>query len=182
MTVYAVCKTGKEANTFVAHPNAEEARRTGNGFSIVTTAADLSDKRLYPTRLLVDIYNKNVIKQIAKFRDRATAEKKVFDLFRSVKVTPSFADLEETVDPTKEVKAPSAKGRPTGFVGKSFKATLKQNPRRAGTISHKWYELIMENPGISYEKLKEHYGSEDFTRHLRHDIRLGRIETLEKGQ
>ncbi|MAE81423.1 MAG: hypothetical protein CMB80_01715 [Flammeovirgaceae bacterium] len=141
MTVYAVCRTGKGANTFVAHPDVKAARSSGNGFNVVGTKKDLSDKRSFPTSFLVDIYNKNALRKITKFRDRATAEKKVFELL-------SQQQVEEHVE--KNNKVPTDKKRV--FNGKVIRATTRgKNPRREGTHAFDSMQILLDKGPMKYE-------------------------------
>ena len=157
MTVYAVCRTGKGANTFVAHSDVREARNAGNGFHIVKTKKDLSDKRIFPTSFLVDIYNKNASKNITKFRDRATAEKKVFEIL--------------TQHPVEKNNNASANKKRI-FNGKIIRVTTRgKNPRREGTHAFDSMQILLDHNGpMQYEDFIEAGGRRpDFYYDLKHN-------------
>jgi hypothetical protein len=146
MTVYAVYSSGKEANTFVAHPDVKTANNSGNGFHLVETQRDLNDKRQFPTSFLVDIYNKNAPAKIVKFRDRATAEKRVFELLSQHIVEEHI--VEEHI--VEEHKATTDKKR--AFKGKVIRATTNgKNPRREGTNAFNSMQILLDKGPMKYE-------------------------------
>lgn len=165
MTVYAVFCQGKERKSpkVVAHPSVQEARNSGNGFALVKTQEDLSDTNIFPTGVLVDIYNSTAEKKIAKFRDRTTAEKRTFKTISSFKAKDS-----------------SNAGRNSKYIDCKFEAVSKDNPRRKGTHGWKFYEFIVSNPRISYKDIASKWGAAKFTHHLSHDISAGNIKVIKQ--
>ena len=141
MRVYGLTTSGKPK--FVVYESAEAARRSGNGYSIVKKAEDLSDLRAFPTRVLVNFYNQTAERKVTKFRDRATAERKVFQML-SEQVAVTETDEQE---PTQEVK-----GKRNSFKGKMIEAICQENPRRAGTAAFRSMQILIDANGpISYE-------------------------------
>jgi hypothetical protein len=151
MSVYAVTTSGKPK--FAVYESAEVARQSGNGYSIVEKAEDLSDLRAFPTGVLVNLYNQKAERKVTKFRDRATAERKVFQM-----LSEQVADSVEQ-EPTQEVKS-----KRVSFKGKTIEA-CQENPRRAGTAAFKSMQILMDANGpISYEDFLEAGGRrQDFS-------------------
>ena len=136
-TVYGLYRTGKEAPKVEVFASAEIARNSGNGFVLVKEQDCLTDVRLFPTGFLVDIYNTKAERKISKFRDRATAESRVWKMLTEVE------EGEEVVETKQEKKATVARG---AFKGQMVKAVGESNPRRRGT--HGWHSWnILKNNG-----------------------------------
>ena len=47
------------------------------------------------------------------------------------------------------------KTRPESLKGKQLFSTCNENPRRAGKKGHASHQIIMDNPGITYEDFRE---------------------------
>jgi len=146
MRVYGLTTSGKPK--FAVYESAEVARRSGNGYSIVEKAADLSDLRTFPTRVLVNLYNQTAERKVTKFRDRATAERKVFQMLSEQVADPVETESETNEqEPTQEVK-----DKRISFKGKMIEAVCQENPRRAGTGGFKSMQILIDANGpISYE-------------------------------
>ena len=189
MTVYAVSTTGKNAPMVTGFSSEKEARNSGNGFNLVSSPTDLR-KSIFKTSDLVDIYNLNSERKIQKFRDRSTAEKRVWESFSSIEIS-NFLTVEEAQDTglIGDIKVEKPKGRPQSTYGKdtSFtapdrlstnKMSLKyNNPRRKGTHGWKFMGLILKNPGITLEQIQKFYKptGEKFMHHLKWDVEHGNI-------
>jgi len=152
-TVYGLYRTGKEAPKFEAFASAEIARKSGNGFNIVKEQDCLADTRLFPTGFLVDIYNTKAERKISKFRDRATAESRVWKMLTDqeapqVEETVDAAeDSKQYMDAKKKEKSSSSPRRV--FKGQMVKALGASNPRRKGTNAwHSWNILKQNGPMI----------------------------------
>jgi hypothetical protein len=163
MSVYAVTTSGKPK--FAVYASAEVARKSGNGHSIVETVEDLSDLRAFPTRVLVNLYNQAAARKVTKFRDRATAERKVFQML-SEQVAETETDEQE---PTQAVK-----GKRMSFKGMMIEAACQENPRRAGTGGFKSMQILIDANGpISFEDFLEAGGRKvDFAWDLKYDSRV----------
>ena len=168
-TVYGLYRTGKEAPKFEIFGSKEIARNSGSGFSIVEGRNCLSNISLFPTSFLVEIYNLKADRKIAKFRDRETAESRVWKMLSDQTNEPVEADAE----PSKELnlKRPS-------FKGKMITALCKENPRRVGTGGFKSMQILIDAGGpISYEKFLEAGGRrQDFAWDLKYD---GRVQIVD---
>jgi hypothetical protein len=179
MTVYAVFTTGKNSPMVTGFSSEKEAHNSGNGFNLVSTPTDLR-KSIFKTSDLVDIYNLNSERKIQKFRDRATAEKRVWESFSSVKVNSDLPKVESEPKAEKP-KAEKPKGRPKQniFKGAKFVANASdkgKNPRRSGTHGWRFMDLIIKNPGISFQRIQESYfPGEKFMHHLKWDLDHGNI-------
>ena len=169
MRVYGLTTSGKPK--FAVYESAEVARRSGNGYSIVEKAADLSDLRTFPTRVLVNLYNQTAERKVTKFRDRATAERKVFQMLSEQVADPVESETNEQ-EPTQEVK-----GKRNSFKGKMIEAACQENPRRAGTGGFKSMQILIDANGpISFEDFLEAGGRRiDFAWDLKYD---GRVKVL----
>lgn len=166
MSVYAVTTSGKPK--FAVYESAEVARQSGNGYSIVEKAGDLSDLRTFPTRVLVNLYNQTAERKVTKFRDRATAERKVFQMLSEQVADPVESETNEQ-EPTQEVK-----GKRISFKGKMIEAACQDNPRRAGTGGFKSMQILIDANGpISYEDFLEAGGRRiDLAWDLKYDNRV----------
>lgn len=183
MTVYAVFTTGKNSPMVTGFSSEKEARNSGNGFNLVSTPTDLR-KSIFKTSDLVDIYNLNSERKIQKFRDRATAEKRVWESFSSIEVS-NILTVEEAQDTglIGDTKAEDTKkGRPkkNTFKGAKFVANASdkgKNPRRARTHGWLFMDLIIKNPGITFEEIEKFYIKENakFMNHLKWDLEKNNI-------
>lgn len=50
---------------------------------------------------------------------------------------------------------PVASEKKSSYAGMTLTAKVKENPRKAGTIGRNSFQLILENPGIVFEKFRE---------------------------
>ena len=182
MTVYAVSTTGKNAPMVTGFSSEKEARNSGNGFNLVSSPTDLR-KSIFKTSDLVDIYNLNSERKIQKFRDRSTAEKRVWESFSSIEIS-NFLTVEEAQDTglIGDIKVEKPKGRPkqNSFKGAKFTANPSdkgKNPRRVGTHGWLFMDLITKNPGITFEEIQKFYIKENakFMNHLKWDLEKGNI-------
>ena len=105
---------------------------------------------------LVDFYNQHSgsTKVLAKFKDRATAEKRVSDLITAHNELVGTSSKKSAAK--KEAKASSSseessgrRGRPSSYSGKKLYPLVKDNPRREGTCGYKSFALITK--GMTYE-------------------------------
>ena len=182
-TVYGLYRTGKEAPSYKIFASEKDAQESGNAFSIVKSQSCLSDSRLFPTGFLVEIYNLNADRKVAKFRDRATAESRVWKMLTDQKdraITSPVNSVEITT-PSTEGKIKSRKS--SAFNGCRFKATVDENThRRKKSAGWPYFQIVLENPGISYDDLKSKYESLGLGRvepHIRHDLKREKIEVLD---
>jgi hypothetical protein len=148
MRVYAITTSGKPK--FAVYESAKVARQSGNGYSIVEKAEDLSDLRAFPTGVLVNLYNQTAERKITKFRDRATAERKVFQMLSEQVADPVENETDEQ-EPTQEVK-----GKRVSFKGEMIEAICQENPRRQGTGGWTSMQILIDANGpISFEDFLE---------------------------
>ena len=146
-TVYGLYRTGKEAPKVEVFASAEIARNSGNGFSIVKEQDCLADTRLFPTGFLVDIYNINAERKISKFRDRATAESRVWKMLTDQEA-PQVEEEAEVVETKKEKKSAAPR---RVFKGQMVKVVGGSNPRREGTNAWHSWNILKDNGPMLYD-------------------------------
>lgn len=129
---------------------------------------------------LVKFYNENSgsSKPITKFKDRATAEKRVNELIKAHNElaggnskTPAKTPKASKATATGAVKEKGERGRKSDGAGKTIHKLVKDNPRREGTRAWKVWELI--TPGMKYEDYMSKGGD---NRDLMHEVKRGRVE------
>ena len=151
-TVYGLYRTGKEAPKVEVFASAEIARNSGNGFSIVKEQDCLADTRLFPTGFLVDIYNINAERKISKFRDRATAESRVWKMLTDQEA-PQVDEETKTAE-TEDVEKPKTRKSSAKFKGRRIVAKVDSNPRTKKTgYGYRAMEVVLGagEGGILYE-------------------------------
>lgn len=67
------------------------------------------------------------------------------------------------------------RGKKSRYVGKTLRALVDSNPRRPSAAGHASFNIILENPGISYE---EFVASGGRLADLHWDVEKGRIEAV----
>tara|TARA_R100000315_G_C5235516_1_gene147380 strand:- start:5924 stop:6511 length:588 start_codon:yes stop_codon:yes gene_type:complete len=185
--VYAIYSTGPKAPTFKVFASEEEALNSGNGFNIVKDKTCLSDKRLFPTNTLVGLYNIKAERRISKFRDRETAESRVWKMLTEseCEVTMSDNTLEDFLSDV--FQKPKAKGskRARRFAKQDAKIKSAErrifkdkmvcvkegipNPRREGTHAHRSWEILKNNGPMLYQDFMAVGGRRpDFAYDLKH--------------
>jgi hypothetical protein len=148
------------------------------------------DIKKAPTGDLVKWYNENSgVKPIAKFKDRATAEKRCAELKQAVnELSNTNGGTKGAAKAAKAEKAPKAskKGETSEVNGKTRKSASSdktihraidpetkkpyENPRREGTHGHKSWSVIKD--GMSYADFIAAGGR---AVDLRHDVNQGRL-------
>jgi hypothetical protein len=137
--VYGLYRTGKEAPSYKIFASEKDAQESGNAFSIVKSQSCLSDSRLFPTGFLVEIYNLNADRKVAKFRDRATAESRVWKMLTDQKDAPI----------TNPIKSGEKSRRV--FKGQMVRVLTEHNPRRKDTWANFSWHLLKKNGPMLYE-------------------------------
>jgi|TARA_R110000824_G_scaffold16456_5_gene68195 hypothetical protein len=168
--VYGLYRTGKEAPNFKVFASEKDAMNSGNSFNIVKEQSCLSDVRLFPTGFLVDLYNLKAERKISKFRDRTTAEKRVWQMLIEQGMLANVETLlDQKDDKQTDEKAQhfakkdnqTDKPRKTRksrheYAGKIITTTCFQNPRKKKTGDGYFSMQLIINSmdssgGISYE-------------------------------
>lgn len=140
-TVYGLYRTGKEAPKFEIFESKEIAHNSGNGFSIVEDQSSLSNTSLFPTSFLVEIYNLKADRKIAKFRDRGTAESRVWKMLS-----------DQEAPQVNEVPEKKATAERRVFKGQMVRVSTGSNPRREGTHAWSSWDLLKTNGPMLYEE------------------------------
>lgn len=169
--VYGLYRTGKEAPNFKVFASEKDAMNSGNSFNIVKEQSCLNDVRLFPTGFLVDLYNLKAERKISKFRDRTTAEKRVWQMLIEQGMlanVETLLDQKDDKQPDEEAQHFAKKDNRTDkprkarksrdeYAGKMITTSCVQNPRKKKTgYGYRSMEIVlnaqMENAsGISYE-------------------------------
>jgi hypothetical protein len=161
-----------------AYPDAQTRLNAGNGAIPFDNETQLNESPLTLPQL-VELHNALAPNaQVGGFGDRAAAVKLTFALAEKTKVGAS-TDMGNGKKP----KAPKAEGesKPKGrakgtgtFNGHKLRAVPKENPRRPDSNGFKSFQIVLDNPGITYEAFIEKGGQ---PQNLRKDVSLGRIVT-----
>jgi hypothetical protein len=112
---------------------------------------------------MVVFYNHhNSAQPVKKFSDRANACKRIFNLAQAKAVAvevlveaPVATTVNETMNELRTLKAAAPKKTKSAFppAMKIFPAKgLTENPRREGGFGYKAMDVVLRNPGISYEE------------------------------
>lgn len=199
MKTYSVDLSKSNFGSIKAYPSRSLALHQGNGTLIFSDEDDLV-KSPIPTSVLVSVYNRhNSSNPIKDFRDKTTAAKRIFalaearaELVEAPRTQPVLEKLEpvaETLKKVKSAKLPREKkvtemsdessakrGRKSSNNGLKLypKEGLTENPRREGTHGHKSMQIILDNPGISYEEFIAQGGR---AQDLRWDMLHGTVTT-----
>ena len=72
---------------------------------------------------------------------------------------------------------PGRKAGSGGFAGMKLKSAVKENPRREGSHGHGSFQVVLDNPGITYEDFIAKGGR---VQNLRKDVELKRIVAVAK--
>lgn len=166
MKTYAFDFKGHSPNRIAAFSTRKEASCAGNGFVIASSAEELAETLNSEAKVtlnqMVELYNSAAATKIKEFRDRATAIKRIFALAEAsakLQTVEQKKEVQMTVaTETNTAKAPKVasgrKGRNSAFEGKAIHLAegVKANPRRENTHGHRSMEIIIGNPGITYEQ------------------------------
>tara|TARA_R100001163_G_C5056074_1_gene192491 strand:+ start:1121 stop:1687 length:567 start_codon:yes stop_codon:yes gene_type:complete len=159
-TVYGLYHTGKEAPKIEVFASAEIARSSGNGFSIVEKQSCLNDVRRFPTSLLIDIYNINAERKVSRFRDRATAESRVWKMLTEQEAPQEQTPQEQTEAPKEVSKKPKklhngGYNNSKRFANRRIISKVTSNPRTKKTgYGYNSMEIVINagESGILYEE------------------------------
>lgn len=152
-----------------AYASRSLALASGNGQLVASDEDDIV-RSSYTITQLVTFYNHhNSAQPVKMFKDKTTAAKRLLclaeakaELVVPQRTQPTSIAPEEKVSETiakvKSDKAPKVKaesdgkrGRKSNFNGLKLHSVNVENPRREGTHGHKSMQIIIDNPGISYE-------------------------------
>ena len=118
-----------------------------NGVSV-----DLENLSGHKTSFLVEMYNTHAERKVVKFRDRATAEKKVIELY-------SKHGWEEFVKKQPTVRGEGFKKWRAKHLSKDnkFFVVKDKNNRTKRNEGFPVWEIISANPGITLENLEDEF-------------------------
>ena len=160
------------------------ATNSGNGNTLFSDEATLLESPLTQAQL-TDLCNIAAGGEAQTFGSRAEAGVAAW-----AAVNATYGEAEAATGPgagTKErkAKAPKAEGdskpgRKAGsgsFAGMKLKSAVKENPRREGSHGHGSFQIVLENPGLTYEDFIAKGGR---VQNLRKDVELKRIVAVAK--
>jgi hypothetical protein len=75
-----------------------------------------------------------------------------------------------------QAKSGRSRGRPSAFTGRRLTATMDHNPRKENTFGHRSYQILLENPGITFEEFRDLGGRAN---DLQYDYVRDRVEVSE---
>lgn len=164
MKTFAIEFGGKNFGQIKAYSSRTQALSHGNGATLVSDSDDLMNAQVTAAQM-VQLYNQyNPDNKVVKFTDRPTAVKRIMslaeakaDFVQPEKTQPELKKVEpvsNTIEKLKSEKTEKA-ARSSSLSGKKLTAATKENPRREGTHGHKSMEIILKNPGLTYEKFIE---------------------------
>ena len=165
MKTFAIEFGGQNFGQIRAYNSRTQANSNGNGATIISDSDDLMNAQV-TAAMMVSLYNHyNPDNKVLKFTDRPTAVKRIMSLAEAkaeiIQLEKTQPDINKKVEPVSKVmeklKAEKADGaaRVSKLNGKKLTASTQENPRREGTHGHKSMQLILDNPGITYEKFIE---------------------------
>lgn len=175
-----------------AYASRSLALASGNGPLVASDAEDII-KSSHTISHLVTFYNHhNPSQPVKTFKDKQTAAKRLLclaeakaELVVPPRTQPTSIAPEEKVTETlakiKKEKPASddagKRGRKSNFDGMKLRAKegTTENPRREGTHGYKSMQIILDNPGISYEDFISQGGRAN---DLRWDIEHGNVVAL----
>lgn len=163
------------------------AQAIGNSGIIIQDSGELA-MSIVQTSMLVEIYNQHSEKKVKRFKDRATAAKRVWDLLSksepvtigSTQDTSEFDATEPTDKKPKDKPETAANGqkqktkRSGSQKDKRLYPTPGHAPYRKGTKNGNTWDMIVENPGKTFAEYLEMGGRPQL---LSHAIRNGYVKT-----
>lgn len=151
MKTYVATFTSNGFGRIQSFASKAAATKAGNGGLVFTDEAELIASHVSNAEF-VDFYNHhNPQASVKRFSDRAAAAKRILAL-----VQAKAPETEKEPAGAAEGVAGGKRGRKSEFSGKKLFPTVvaNENPRRAGTISAATIQLIIDQPGITYEALE----------------------------
>lgn len=164
MKTFSAHFTGKDFGSIKSFPSRSAAIVAGNSSQLFSDEGDL-ERSMLTISQMVSFYNfHNSGSPVKSFRDKKTAATRIYNLALAKAVPVEIAPVEqptvkETMEKIKKEKAPakaeaSAKrGRKSEFDGKKIYPAdgIVENPRREGTKGGLGMDIVLANPGITYE-------------------------------
>lgn len=169
MKTFSAHFTGKDYGTIRSFPSRANAIMSGNSQQLFSDNEDLERSMLTISQMVAFYNYHNSAQPVKTFRDKKTAALRIFNLAQAKAVPVEVAvepqpTVKETMEKLKKEKAPAPKakvaeeksakrGRKSEFDGARIypAADVTENPRREGTKGGKGMDIVLANPGITYE-------------------------------
>jgi hypothetical protein len=86
-------------------------------------------------------------------------------------------------DETKPIEKGRSRGRPSAFTGRRLTATMDHNPRKENTFGHRSYQILLENPGITFEEFRDLGGRANDLQYdyVRDRVEVSEVEEVSEG-
>ena len=163
MKTFSANFAGRDFGIVKAYSSRTAASQYGNGSTIFSDEDDLLNATGLTLAQMVVFYNHhNSAQPVKKFSDRLTACKRIFNLAQAKAVAvevlveaPVATTVNEIMDDLRASKAAAPKKTKSAFppAMKIFPAKgLTENPRREGGFGYKAMDVVLRNPGITYEE------------------------------
>ena len=163
MKTFSANFAGRDFGIVKAYSSRTAASQYGNGSTIFSDEDDLINSTGLTLAQMVVFYNHhNSAQPVKKFSDRPTACKRIFSLAQAKAVpvevlveAPVATTVNETMNELRTLKAAAPKKTKSAFppAMKIFPAKgLTENPRREGGFGYKAMDVVLRNPGITYEE------------------------------
>ena len=158
----------------------DKAKQDPRSGYIVQTEDDIIDAHSIITMDdMVKLYNsytdRAVIKKVKRFADRKSGAKRLMDLFRNLQsrgVLPSSSSSPKKISKSRD-NLNETRGRKSVFKNLKLYTELQENPRRKNSFGFNSMQIIIDNPGITYEDfISKHNGRRQ---DLAWDIEKGRV-------
>ena len=145
-------------SSVIAYKNKSVAKDDGTQGLIVESVQDLFENHIVRAEDLIEIFNIYSPTTINRFSDRFTASTRVMKLLDDL-ACKSLIEVRRGIESpqVKNMKKIESRGRKSKFDNKRIllKVEEENNPRRKGSHGFVSYQIILDNPGITYEKFIE---------------------------
>tara|TARA_R100000656_G_scaffold117522_2_gene90914 strand:+ start:10015 stop:10560 length:546 start_codon:yes stop_codon:yes gene_type:complete len=175
---FVLNRYSKNRSTVIAFPNKTTAMNDASKGIIILNEQDLIDKTMVRLDDMVEIFNNYVpvASRIKRFSDRAAGARRLMELLSNL---VNLRKIEVRKGTTSKVKnmVVESRGRKSKFDNKRIllKSEETHNPRRKGSHGFTSYQIILDNPGLTYAKFIELGGRRQ---DLAHDVIRKRFKVL----
>ena len=138
----------------IAYSKKSLAKDDGIQGILVAGAQDLFDNNIIRMEDMLDIYNVYSPSKIKRFSDRLTASTRLVKLLDGLACRSLIEVKKGFENPgSREIAHSESRGRKSKFDNKRIllKSEETHNPRRKGSHGFVSYQIILENPGLTYE-------------------------------
>jgi len=124
----------------------------------------MADVKAAKTADLVSLYNKYTGKQIKKFENRETAEKRTWEMVKERQ--ESLEDMKSKRLPQKveaatellEIAQPTEESKRAEYNSRIIEILVEKHPKKPGTVAYKKFEILMNFNGKTIGEYREEEG------------------------